>query len=241
VLRAAGATGDEAQETSYRALERVGLADLVDHLVEELSGGQQQRVAVARAIAGGPAILIADEPTAEQDEATRAVVLDQLFAVPEHGGALVLATHDPDVASRCARQLHIGSGAMPPPAAADEVEAEAAPQPAHDDEYEARAARHHEWMARWPRRTANVYASPDRGPYTCPCCYFRTLRERGGYDNCPVCGWEDDGQDDHDADVVRSGPNAELSLTAARANFGAFGACDQAHRVTVRPARPEER
>ena len=48
--------------------------------------------------------------------------------------------------------------------------------------------------------------------YRCPCCHFRTLSERGGFDVCPVCFWEDDGQDDHDADVIRGGPNSALSL-----------------------------
>ncbi len=53
----------------------------------------------------------------------------------------------------------------------------------------------------------------------CPCCGCRTLTERGAYDICPVCGWEDDGQDDADADVVRGGPNGRLSLAAARRAF----------------------
>ena len=52
--------------------------------------------------------------------------------------------------------------------------------------------------------------------YVCPCCGERTLDERGGFDMCSICLWEDDGQDDHDADVVRGGPNGGLSLTAAR-------------------------
>lgn len=252
-LRAAGRSGTDAQESSFIALERVGLAELVGHLVEELSGGQQQRVAVARALAAAPAILIADEPTAEQDEATRAVVLDQLFSVPEHGGALVLATHDPDVAARCEQQLHIGTGAMPPRASEEpDPGPTAAPPPAEpvheaedaeveDDGYDDRATRHHEWLTRWPRRTGNVYGRADRGPYTCPCCYFRTLPERGGYDVCPVCRWEDDGQDDHDADDVRNGPNGALSLTAARSSFRRIGAVNDEARRQARPPRPEER
>ena len=87
----------------------------------------------------------------------------------------------------------------------------------------------------------NVRGGPEGGPYKCPCCSYLPLSQRGYHETCPVCFWEDDGQDDHDADVVRSGPNAELSLTAARANFRQLGACDDAHRATVRPARPEER
>ena len=74
----------------------------------------------------------------------------------------------------------------------------------------------------------------------CPCCRYLTLRDRGGFELCPVCFWEDDGQDDHDASVVRGGPNAELSLEQARNNFMAFGACDVGSKAFVRPALPGE-
>ena len=79
----------------------LGLGDYGDHLVQELSGGQQQRVAVARALAARPELLIADEPTAEQDAVTRELVLARLLGVAADGGALVLATHDPEVVARC--------------------------------------------------------------------------------------------------------------------------------------------
>ncbi|WP_345359683.1 CPCC family cysteine-rich protein [Saccharopolyspora cebuensis] len=72
----------------------------------------------------------------------------------------------------------------------------------------------------------NVYGEPEDGPYPCPCCGFVTLDERGGFEVCSVCFWEDDGQDDHDADRVRGGPNGSLSLTEARRNFRTMGACD---------------
>jgi hypothetical protein len=78
------------------------------------------------------------------------------------------------------------------------------------------------------------------GPYACPCCHFLTLPERGGYEICPVCFWEDDGQDDHDADLVRGGPNGNLSLAESRANFGQFGAYDERALAHVRPPLPEE-
>ena len=55
--------------------------------------------------------------------------------------------------------------------------------------------------------------------FSCPCCGYPTLDERGGYDICQICWWEDDGQDDPDADVVRGGPNHHYSLTDARVNF----------------------
>jgi hypothetical protein len=63
---------------------------------------------------------------------------------------------------------------------------------------------------------------------------------RGAYQICKVCSWEDDGQDDHDADEVRGGPNGLLSLTEARANFEDFGACDERALRHVRPPLPSE-
>jgi hypothetical protein len=74
----------------------------------------------------------------------------------------------------------------------------------------------------------------------CLCCGYVTLRERAAFEVCPVCLWEDDGQSDADADEVRGGPNADLSLTAARANFRAFGASGQRSVGRVRPATPSE-
>ena len=59
----------------------------------------------------------------------------------------------------------------------------------------------------------------DGSLYVCPCCGEHTLPERGGYDICGTCGWEDDGQDEHDADEVRGGPNGTFSLTQARQMF----------------------
>jgi hypothetical protein len=58
---------------------------------------------------------------------------------------------------------------------------------------------------------------------------------------CPVCFWEDDGQDDADADVIRGGPNGQLSLTEARANYIRFGASDERSMSSVRPPRPDEK
>ena len=78
------------------------------------------------------------------------------------------------------------------------------------------------------------------GPYACPCCGYVTLAERGGFEICPVCFWEDDGQDDPDADLVLGGPNGGLSLTLARGNFTAFGASDPRFGSHVRPPLPNE-
>lgn len=75
------------------------------------------------------------------------------------------------------------------------------------------------------------------GRLRCPCCGSLTLTERGRFELCPACFWEDDGQDDSDADVVRGGPNGGLSLTAARENFRAYGACDERFISYVRPPR----
>jgi hypothetical protein len=77
--------------------------------------------------------------------------------------------------------------------------------------------------------------------WACPCCHFLTLHERGGFDICQVCFWEDDGQDDQDAAVVRGGPNGALSLERARQNFAAYGACDERFKTNVRAPLPEER
>ena len=75
----------------------------------------------------------------------------------------------------------------------------------------------------------------------CPCCGHLTLGERAMFEICDVCFWEDDGQGDQDADVVRGGPNGSLSLSAARRNYRQFGACERRFVERVRlPRRGEE-
>ncbi|WP_373294326.1 CPCC family cysteine-rich protein [Nonomuraea glycinis] len=84
----------------------------------------------------------------------------------------------------------------------------------------------------------SVHRSKRDKPYPCPCCGFLTLNVRGGYEICPVCYWEDDGQDDHDADEVRGGPNYELSPTQGRRNFAESGASRRQDLPHVRPPLP---
>jgi putative ABC transport system ATP-binding protein len=94
-----------------RELEAVGLSNRVTHYPSELSGGEQQRVAIARALAPDPAILIADEPTGNLDQATGRQIADLLFAkARERGMTLLLVTHDIALAGRCSRQIAMRSG-----------------------------------------------------------------------------------------------------------------------------------
>jgi hypothetical protein len=86
----------------------------------------------------------------------------------------------------------------------------------------------------------NVNRPADGGPYACPCCGYLTLDGRGSHEICPVCFWNDDGQDDHDADEVRGAPNGALSLTQARRNFAQFGASSERRLAHVRAPRDEE-
>ena len=92
-------------------LEAVGLGARLDHYPAQLSGGEQQRVAIARALVHRPAIVVADEPTGNLDEATGAAIADLFFArVADVAATLMLVTHDPDLAARCDRVVHVRSG-----------------------------------------------------------------------------------------------------------------------------------
>lgn len=105
-----GVAGHEARARAEESLAQAGLPDLHDRLAEELSGGQRQRVAVARALAMRAPLLVADEPTAELDAATAALVVAALRAEAEAGATVVLSTNDPNLAAQCDRvyQLHDG-------------------------------------------------------------------------------------------------------------------------------------
>ncbi len=101
----------DAFAIAERELAAVGLGERTRHYPGQLSGGEQQRVAIARALAPSPAILIADEPTGNLDQATGRHIADLLFAkARERGMTLVLVTHDPALAARCQRQIAIRSG-----------------------------------------------------------------------------------------------------------------------------------
>jgi hypothetical protein len=91
-----------------------------------------------------------------------------------------------------------------------------------------------------PFKNVILPRQPDGSAYPCPCCGSKTLAERGGFDICPVCYWEDDGQDDEDADLVRGGPNGALSLTEARRNYKSVRACEARFIGSVRPPQPDE-
>jgi len=109
----AGASRHDATARARDMLDLVGLADRMTHKPTELSGGQQQRVAIARAMVNDPAIVMGDEPTGDLDTATSEEVVAVMRTVnTERGTTFVIVTHDPEVAEKCDRTIHMRDGVV---------------------------------------------------------------------------------------------------------------------------------
>ena len=107
----AGGKSSEAKQAAAQLLERVGLADRMNHKPSQLSGGEQQRTAIARALINKPAVLLADEPTGNLDSATKQEIHKLLFSLRESlGQTIILVTHDPQLAALCDRSLEMRDG-----------------------------------------------------------------------------------------------------------------------------------
>ena len=105
-----GMKSAERKKRANDALERVGMAHRAKHLPSQLSGGQQQRVAVARAVAGEPLILLADEPTGNLDSTNGEAVMELLRELHQAGATICMVTHDPRYAKHADRQIHLFDG-----------------------------------------------------------------------------------------------------------------------------------
>jgi putative ABC transport system ATP-binding protein len=111
-LRYRGLGRSERRRRVQQALDRVGLSGRTRHYPAELSGGQQQRVAIARAIAGAPRLLLADEPTGNLDTAMARGVMQLIEELHDEGATIVMVTHDPELALRAQREVHLVDGKL---------------------------------------------------------------------------------------------------------------------------------
>ncbi|MBK8285341.1 MAG: ABC transporter ATP-binding protein [Ahniella sp.] len=109
-LRYRGFNAAERRRRIEEALAQVGLSARIKHYPSELSGGQQQRVAIARALAGSPKVLLADEPTGNLDTQMARGVMELLEEINARGTTILMVTHDPELAARAARNVHIVDG-----------------------------------------------------------------------------------------------------------------------------------
>ena len=104
-------SASDRKERAIELLTLVGLGHRLDHFPSKLSGGERQRVAIARSLANGPSVLLADEPTGNLDSENAHLVLDLIIRLQqEQGRTLVLVTHDPSIAARASRTLHMKDG-----------------------------------------------------------------------------------------------------------------------------------
>ncbi|PKQ24186.1 MAG: ABC transporter [Actinobacteria bacterium HGW-Actinobacteria-5] len=108
----AGVPASERKDRAMEALEKVGLAQRVQHRPGELSGGQQQRVSVARALVTNPALILADEPTGNLDSHSTKEILELFEELNEAGRTIVIITHEPDVGERARHLVHIYDGLL---------------------------------------------------------------------------------------------------------------------------------
>ncbi|WP_417637475.1 ABC transporter ATP-binding protein [Enterococcus faecalis] len=110
-LKIGGISGSKRKKMALDALKAVGLEDKVQNKANNLSGGQKQRVCIARALVNNPQIIFADEPTGNLDSATGKKIEELLFDLNKNKGiTLIIVTHDPDLATRCDRQVHVRDG-----------------------------------------------------------------------------------------------------------------------------------
>ena len=110
-LKIGGISGSKRKKMALDALKAVGLEDKVQNKANNLSGGQKQRVCIARALVNNPQIIFADEPTGNLDSSTGKKIEELLFDLNKNKGiTLIIVTHDPDLAARCDRQVHVRDG-----------------------------------------------------------------------------------------------------------------------------------